>query len=265
MKWKMKIVGAVTVTALLFQLSSVQARNCDPCNIVPDVTATFNGMKPAGYWGVKIRLYDNDSDATGDYAWQTKSQWGGIFSWTGDKEYFFQEKLSAADTKKFISFCLEVNQSVNQDDNKLNKFKIASLHEAPVQANDKTNGGRVEPMGQNAADAITKLWGFKMPDLLPEISTTPYSKETRINVAAMQLAIWELATDQGDFDLTAGHLRVFNPSINNKPNREKVVIYAEQFYTESLAYYAAHPHAWKPTLVALTNPCYQDQVVALVP
>lgn len=265
MKWK--FVGPMVALALVLPCEvfaqGISLSCVDPCNIDPDVIATHKGLDPAGYSGVEIGLYNNNGNLKSTIG----SDSGGIFNWRGQVDYFFQQKSSATNTKDFISFCLEVNQLVKTKPNAINKFNITPLADAPVQAPNKTTGGLIGAMGETAATAIAQLWGYKMPDLLPGISNHPNNDNVQIKVAAMQLAIWELATDQGTFNLYQGNLRVIEPSkpYAKTPEENRVVWLARKFYNQSQKYYEDNPEAPLPTLVALTNPCYQDQLVALVP
>lgn len=269
MKWK--ILGAVLAVTLV--LPNVTRADFN-------VTATYKGVSPAGSNQVTVTLYESDTSTHAVKSISTSS--GGVFNWNSDKNpttYFFLGKSASGVTKDFISFCLEVNQTV-QNANSSDPFVAKDLSGANVQApNDGSTNG-VLPMGDAAALSLRKLWGFVMPTLLSDITDGNITDADRIEVSAMQLAIWELASEgtssttpylSGGFDLLAGRLRVTTPSLATVPTEEptdvgeKIVYWAKKFYDDSQTLYNGPNAPALPQLVALTNADNQDQLVQAVP
>jgi len=254
MKWR--ILGALAVFTVF--ASAVPMARCDgtSCTFAPDVFATSGGLDQAGHDGVTI-TYENPTNKTTT----VYSNNGGLFNWMGTQEYFFQQKSSSADTKSFISFCLEVNQTIATGPSGNFEFQKTALADAPKQSTG-LGDSHVENMGNDAAQALRELWGYKMPSL----SAAGFTDT--IDIAAMQLAIWEIVSEPfvdgqtpPKFDLSTGRLTAGSTSSDGAT----VITLAKQFFDESQTYYDDHPTAPLPNLIALTNPCAQDQLVAVVP
>lgn len=263
MKWK--ILGAVLAVTLV--LPNVTRADFN-------VTATYKGVSPAGSNQVTVTLYESDTSTHAVKSISTGS--GGVFNWTSVNNpttYFFLGKSASGVTKDFISFCLEVNQTV-QNASSSDPFVAKDLSGANVQAPNDGSTNRVLPMGDAAALSLRKLWGYTVPGLLADIENNAVDT---LDVAAIQLAIWELASEgktdgtSGGFDLLAGRLRVTTPSLATVPTEEptdvgeKIVYWAKKFYDDSQTLYNGPNAPALPQLVALTNADNQDQLVQAVP
>ncbi len=270
MKWK--ILGALAVfTVFGVELGSTPVRADVPCAVTPNVYAVYEGTNPRAYGGVLVTYNDGTNSTSVD------SSGGGVFNWTGTQsngttphDYFFQQRsLTGAQPADFFSFCLEVNQNIHPGNApSKHEFLAQELDQVvPWQdTSDTRSGTRIDPIGSAAATALQKLWGYKMPSLLAQIDDGNISTDDRINIAAMQLAIWEIVSEPvpgTDFDLSNDKLQASTTATNDQQalnNQNLVISRAKTFYDGSIGFSGSLPH-----LIALTNPCDQDQLVALVP
>lgn len=206
------------------------------------VVATFLGMKPAGKPGVTVTVSGVGSVGTDD---------GGIFKWRGDQEYFFEKKPSYGD-KRFLTFCIEVAQGVGS----------TTFTSTTDIANYIPNGGSDSNQKIRVAGAValTKLWAYELPRIKSgAFGDSVVAGGKRNEIAAMQLAIWELVNDSGVFNLEDGDLT----AVSNNSTGNKILAGANALYTESQAHDFGNTQL--PTLVALTNKCKQDQLTATTP
>ncbi len=204
------------------------------------VTATFDQFDPAGTAGVTVQLDGSDA---------AQSNQGGVFKWTGSDNYFFEQKAGYLD-KEFLTFCLEVNQHVGTGTTYSFTSTTDLAGSAPV--------GGLPAMGTKAANALTKLWGFEMPQL----KSAAFSD--RDEIAAMQLAIWEIVTDlttpSGVFNLAVGRLTAMDNDGGDSVDGDAIIARAKALFDANQGY-----QGFSPTLVALTSRNHQDQLTAVRP
>jgi len=136
-------------------------------------------------------------------------------------------------TGAFDSFCIELTQYVNYHNNYT--FEVVPLETAPRPGGSGVGQG----MMTLKADLLRELWGSHYGEAT-----------TRDSAAAFQLAVWEIVYDDG-VTLNDGSFRVRPRSTT------PLYVTIAQNWLDSL-----DGHGPKAHLVALSNPCLQDQVIA---
>lgn len=207
------------------------------------VTAKFDSRGPLGSAGVK--LYD--ATTSGNQIAAVNTNQAGLFKWTtSDPDAAELVNGVGLETGKFISFCIEITQTVSVGATYSN-MELIQLKDAP-----KPGTPGLSPMDAGGADAIAKLWTNFLGDALAGSDPT--------NIAAFQLAIWKLAYDEGS-DLilsnTTGRLRVDNVG-------SPVVTQAQAWLSALLSKPSTSATNY---LFALTmgDSNFQDQVVGTIP
>jgi hypothetical protein len=211
------------------------------------VTAKFDSRGPLGSAGVK--LFDATSGGTLIEAVNTNQ--AGLFKWTtSDPDAAGLVNGIGLETGNFISFCIEITQTVGVGATYTN-MELIPLKEAP-----KPGTVGLSPMNDSGANAIAKLWANFLDDAL--LGLDP------VKIAAFQLAIWKLAYDEGtDFTLskTTGRLRVDSTT-------SSVVVQAQTWLTSISSLLPTAPPFATDYLFGLTKGSatnFQDQVVGKLP
>jgi hypothetical protein len=159
----------------------------------------------------------------------------GVGALTG--VYNFSNATGAI-TGNFSGFCIEMQYSGGAN----KTYDLVQLQAAPEE-----NGPSGDPMGWAKAQKIRQLWDW----FESTKGYDPTSTASAVEAAAFQLAIWNTVYDS-DTSLSAGSFRT-----GNDPSGVRSV--AEGYIT------SAASHSGYATLIALTNPDYQDYVVEYVP
>jgi hypothetical protein len=195
------------------------------------VTATLNGtgldntLNPGAY--VTINL--------GDGLTPSINYKPGVVNWTGSPTN------APALRGAFTTFCLELTQDISPGATYV--YNLVAMDNAPKPGSAATGGPG--GMGATKASEIRQLWtGFH---------SSIGSDGTK--AAAFQLAIWKIECDWGTgpaaTDLTTGNFRA---SGNNSATSQ-----ASTWLTNL----TQNQYAPDPSLMAMSSPSYQDQLVAV--
>ena len=170
-------------------------------------------------WGtptIKANFFARDAGASnavslyhtnGSLFKNSGTQYGGAFHWKdlevveGPVPGPFTAGPSPRIDTEFVSFCIEINQSISKG---VKTRELIDVEDAPKPGVDPDNpedGG--SPMGPIAAGMMGELWGKYFDTLwTPEGSYTASEK-----IGAFQLALWELSYDHGVVDFSDGLLQ----------------------------------------------------------
>lgn len=138
---------------------------------------------------------------------------------------------------QFVSFCIELTQQISSNPS-VNpySYNVVSLESSSQPA-----------LGTTKANEIRQLWGMFFADVNSDATA-----------AAFQIAIWEIIYGSE-----------FTPYPHNIPGFPQIAIEGATAIAQAATWVSdvqtPDPSAYDNSLVALTSPTYQDQLVSLAP
>lgn len=240
---------------------------------------------PAGE--THVTLYQSLGTATGSSnvadAQHVDVSDGGSFEWqiannsSGIPNSSFYDPFQVTSTNQLVTFCIEINQNINWQNNPAYQYNVISLADAPKGTTEQpvnspgNDLASSQGMGQNAASLIEKLWAAHSKEVFGQSALQSGDPSNpSVLAGALQLAIWKIEYDHtstqytdnagspGGVDFSNGFLRVDDLAIDSQTGLPSDPIVATaQAWINGLSSFNGTP----ANLLALSSTSYQDQLV----